>query len=228
MSLSSLQTASQLHSIGSGQVDIKYEDYPFTPTSMASQHSWCALSQAWAASTRPGLAYWHHTAHFGFIMEAISPSWNFSSWRNCSAETLNWGLCSIWWLHVFWLTWPDFIYWDTLGLSTQLTGTIAEQGHRVPGLQFYKRMSISTAHRLDSSARAKNTVEPGLNTDPGSLELTPNKPHLLSGTTRTTYFKEKSLFLEKRYTKYTNAKTMKWKVKRHGYINPFFIADNWY
>ncbi|MED6252098.1 GATA-binding factor 5-A [Ataeniobius toweri] len=40
------QTASQLDSTGSGHVDIKYEDYPFSPTSMASQNSWCALSQA--------------------------------------------------------------------------------------------------------------------------------------------------------------------------------------
>ncbi|MEQ2309989.1 GATA-binding factor 5-A [Ameca splendens] len=39
-------TASQLDSTGSGHVDIKYEDYPFSPTSMASQNSWCALSQA--------------------------------------------------------------------------------------------------------------------------------------------------------------------------------------
>lgn len=44
MCLPCLQTASQLDSVG--QVDIKYEDYPFTPTSMASPHSWCALSQA--------------------------------------------------------------------------------------------------------------------------------------------------------------------------------------
>ncbi|XP_073327012.1 transcription factor GATA-5 [Pagrus major] len=40
------QTGSQLDSIGSRHVDIKYEDYPFTPTSMASRNSWCALSQA--------------------------------------------------------------------------------------------------------------------------------------------------------------------------------------
>lgn len=43
---SASQTAAQLDSIGSGHVDIKYEDYPFTPTSIASQNSWCALSQA--------------------------------------------------------------------------------------------------------------------------------------------------------------------------------------
>ncbi|KAI3357877.1 hypothetical protein L3Q82_015543 [Scortum barcoo] len=43
---SATQTASQLDSIASGHVDIKYEDYPYTPTSMASQNSWCALSQA--------------------------------------------------------------------------------------------------------------------------------------------------------------------------------------
>ncbi|XP_056880941.1 transcription factor GATA-5 isoform X1 [Takifugu flavidus] len=43
-SLSCLQTASPLDRIG--QLDIKYEDYPFTPTSMTSPHSWCALSQA--------------------------------------------------------------------------------------------------------------------------------------------------------------------------------------
>uniref|UniRef100_A0A8C7IK75 GATA binding protein 5 n=1 Tax=Oncorhynchus kisutch TaxID=8019 RepID=A0A8C7IK75_ONCKI len=30
----------------SGHVDIKYENYPFTPTSVAPQNSWCALSQA--------------------------------------------------------------------------------------------------------------------------------------------------------------------------------------
>lgn len=39
-----LQTASQLDSVGQG--DIKYEDYPFPLTSMTSPHSWCALSQA--------------------------------------------------------------------------------------------------------------------------------------------------------------------------------------
>lgn len=33
MFLLSLQAASQLDSLGSVQVDIKYEDYPFTPTS---------------------------------------------------------------------------------------------------------------------------------------------------------------------------------------------------
>ncbi|XP_022058535.1 transcription factor GATA-5 isoform X2 [Acanthochromis polyacanthus] len=40
------RTTSQLDGAGSGHVDIKYEDYPFTPTSMATQNSWCALSQA--------------------------------------------------------------------------------------------------------------------------------------------------------------------------------------
>lgn len=43
---SATQTASRLDGAGSGHVDIKYEDYPFTPTSMAPQNSWCALSQA--------------------------------------------------------------------------------------------------------------------------------------------------------------------------------------
>ncbi|XP_034084835.1 transcription factor GATA-5 isoform X1 [Gymnodraco acuticeps] len=43
---SASQVASQLNSTGSGHVDIKYEDYPFTPVSMAPQNSWCALSQA--------------------------------------------------------------------------------------------------------------------------------------------------------------------------------------
>ncbi|KAF3859797.1 hypothetical protein F7725_000052 [Dissostichus mawsoni] len=41
---SASQVASQLDSTGSGHVDIKYEDYPFTPVSMAPQNSWCALS----------------------------------------------------------------------------------------------------------------------------------------------------------------------------------------
>ncbi|TNN36219.1 GATA-binding factor 5-A [Liparis tanakae] len=40
------QAASQLDGTGSGHVDIKYEDYPFTPSAMAPQNSWCALSQA--------------------------------------------------------------------------------------------------------------------------------------------------------------------------------------
>nr|XP_057941530.1 transcription factor GATA-5 [Doryrhamphus excisus] len=41
------QSASQLNTtISSSHVDIKYEDYVFTPTSMAAQNSWCALSQA--------------------------------------------------------------------------------------------------------------------------------------------------------------------------------------
>lgn len=40
------QTASRLDGVGSGHLDIKYEDFPFTPTSMAPQNSWCALSQA--------------------------------------------------------------------------------------------------------------------------------------------------------------------------------------
>lgn len=44
--LSLLQTSTQLDSTGSGHVDIKYEDYAFTPTAMAPQNSWCALSQA--------------------------------------------------------------------------------------------------------------------------------------------------------------------------------------
>uniref|UniRef100_A0A8C7XRL4 GATA binding protein 5 n=1 Tax=Oryzias sinensis TaxID=183150 RepID=A0A8C7XRL4_9TELE len=43
---SGTQTASQLDSSEPGHVDIKYEDYPFTPTSMAPHNSWCALSQA--------------------------------------------------------------------------------------------------------------------------------------------------------------------------------------
>ncbi|KAK9515784.1 hypothetical protein VZT92_026400 [Zoarces viviparus] len=43
---SATQAASQLDGTGSGHVDIKYEDYPFTPSSMAPQNSWCALSQA--------------------------------------------------------------------------------------------------------------------------------------------------------------------------------------
>ncbi|XP_024915312.1 transcription factor GATA-5 [Cynoglossus semilaevis] len=40
------QTATQLASTESVHVDIKYEDYPFTPSSMPPQNSWCALSQA--------------------------------------------------------------------------------------------------------------------------------------------------------------------------------------
>ncbi|XP_031694251.1 transcription factor GATA-5-like [Anarrhichthys ocellatus] len=43
---SATQAASQLDGTGSGHVDVKYEDYPFTPSSMAPQNSWCALSQA--------------------------------------------------------------------------------------------------------------------------------------------------------------------------------------
>lgn len=46
LSFSFQQTAAQLDSTGSGHVTIKYEDYPFTPTSMAPQNPWCALSQA--------------------------------------------------------------------------------------------------------------------------------------------------------------------------------------
>ncbi|XP_029013077.1 transcription factor GATA-5 isoform X2 [Betta splendens] len=45
-SSTSAPQTNQLTSPGSGHVDIKYEDYPFTPTSMAPQNSWCALSQA--------------------------------------------------------------------------------------------------------------------------------------------------------------------------------------
>ncbi|XP_062396370.1 transcription factor GATA-5 isoform X2 [Sardina pilchardus] len=40
------QASSQLESTSSGHVDIKYEDYAFTPTSIAAQNSWCALTQA--------------------------------------------------------------------------------------------------------------------------------------------------------------------------------------
>ncbi|XP_054465316.1 transcription factor GATA-5 [Anoplopoma fimbria] len=43
---SATQAPSQLDVTGSGHVDIKYEDFPFTPSSMAPQNSWCALSQA--------------------------------------------------------------------------------------------------------------------------------------------------------------------------------------
>ncbi|XP_028850317.1 transcription factor GATA-5 [Denticeps clupeoides] len=37
---------SQMDRTTSGHVDIKYEDFTFTPTSIAPQNSWCALSQA--------------------------------------------------------------------------------------------------------------------------------------------------------------------------------------
>ncbi|XP_061114573.1 transcription factor GATA-5 [Conger conger] len=40
------QASSQLDSMTSGHTDIKYEDYHFTPASMAPQNSWCALSLA--------------------------------------------------------------------------------------------------------------------------------------------------------------------------------------
>ncbi|XP_051947777.1 transcription factor GATA-5-like isoform X2 [Xyrauchen texanus] len=40
------QAPIQLDSASSGHVDIKYEDYTYTPTSIAPQISWCALSQA--------------------------------------------------------------------------------------------------------------------------------------------------------------------------------------
>ncbi|XP_051516812.1 transcription factor GATA-5-like [Myxocyprinus asiaticus] len=40
------QASTQLDSASSGQMDIKYEDYTYTPTSIAPQNSWCALSQA--------------------------------------------------------------------------------------------------------------------------------------------------------------------------------------
>ncbi|XP_049610839.1 transcription factor GATA-5 [Syngnathus scovelli] len=44
---SASQTATQLNTtVSSAHMDIKYEDYAFTPTSMAPQNSWCALSQA--------------------------------------------------------------------------------------------------------------------------------------------------------------------------------------
>lgn len=46
----------------------------------------------------------------------------------------------------------------------------------------------------DCSARAKNQVKPEPNTDPGSLELTPNKPHFLSKTTKPTYYKRNLYF----------------------------------
>lgn len=85
--LSFLQTASQLDSIGSGHVDIKYEDYPFTPTSMASQNSWCALSQAWAASTSKTAVLTPRT-HRGVVMEDVSPPCKYSSWLWSCGETL--------------------------------------------------------------------------------------------------------------------------------------------
>ncbi|XP_023696933.2 transcription factor GATA-5 [Paramormyrops kingsleyae] len=40
------QVSSQLDTLSSGQTDIKYEDYSFTPTSSTPQNSWCALSLA--------------------------------------------------------------------------------------------------------------------------------------------------------------------------------------
>ncbi|KAG9332500.1 hypothetical protein JZ751_014598 [Albula glossodonta] len=40
------QSSSQLDNMSSGHTDIKFEDYHFTPTSMAPQNSWCALSLA--------------------------------------------------------------------------------------------------------------------------------------------------------------------------------------
>lgn len=53
-------------------MDIKYEDYPFTPTSMASQHSWCALSQAWAACQPDQDALL--TPHNSLCLAILSPS----------------------------------------------------------------------------------------------------------------------------------------------------------
>ncbi|XP_061546861.1 transcription factor GATA-5 [Phycodurus eques] len=44
---SASQTATQLNAaVSTAHMDIKYEDYVFTPTSVAPQNSWCALSQA--------------------------------------------------------------------------------------------------------------------------------------------------------------------------------------
>ncbi|KTG39658.1 hypothetical protein cypCar_00023143 [Cyprinus carpio] len=40
------QASTHLDSTSSGHVDIKYEDYTYTPMSIAPQNSWCALSQA--------------------------------------------------------------------------------------------------------------------------------------------------------------------------------------
>lgn len=40
------KASTQLDSASAGHVDIKYEDYTYTPTSI-QQNSWCALSQAW-------------------------------------------------------------------------------------------------------------------------------------------------------------------------------------
>ncbi|XP_060750500.1 transcription factor GATA-5 isoform X1 [Tachysurus vachellii] len=40
------QASTQLSSTSSGHVDIKYEDYSFTSTSITPQNTWCALSQA--------------------------------------------------------------------------------------------------------------------------------------------------------------------------------------
>lgn len=42
---SASQTVSHVDGLASGHVDIKYEDFTFTPTPLAS-HTWCALSQA--------------------------------------------------------------------------------------------------------------------------------------------------------------------------------------
>lgn len=95
---------------------------------------------------------------------------------------------------------------------------LASQGHRVPGLQFYKRMSVYYQQLSQSKEHSRTT---GLDTDPS--ELTSNKLHFLSGTTRTTYYSNKFPFLEKHYTKYTNAKTIKWNVRRHGCNNLFLL-----
>ncbi|XP_062316378.1 transcription factor GATA-5 isoform X1 [Osmerus eperlanus] len=43
---SASQTSSQLDRAGSVLVDIKYEDFPFTSSSLPPHNSWCALSQA--------------------------------------------------------------------------------------------------------------------------------------------------------------------------------------
>lgn len=134
MLLSSLQTASQLDSIGSGQVDIKYEDYPFTPTSMA-QHSWCALSEAWVGTdyTRTALL----TLHNSLWLHHGSHTPSFSWWRNCVAWTFNWSSFGVWWLHVLaHLTWRHeltfhFINWNT----------IAHQEHTLA----HQEMSAQTA-----------------------------------------------------------------------------------
>lgn len=124
-----------------------------------------------------GLPHWQHTTHF----VCISILQLLCCMCNIKSRSMQYLMAACVQTPLTWAPWPNplaiIMYCNTLALylasSTQLAWTILYTRTQGTGAAVLQKDEcvLSTAHQLSSSVRAKNTLELGPNTDPGSPEL---------------------------------------------------------